>query len=134
MNSTTYEIICMYAGPWLSRPHPWPIAATLPFALAAPAAVYAAFDGGDSCCYVGSVDRSTPRGLGDRIAEHLNDQRKRANWDHLWVVPLRPGVPRQEVRRIEGVVGAHLGPSSSLRLPRPRAVEHGNPRTKGPRP
>jgi len=122
VNTTTYDIMCRYAGPWLSRPHPWPIPAEAPFPLDPSTAVYAVFNLTGHCCYVGSVARSGGSGLGDRVAEHLGDQRKRVTWRDVWVLLLHPDTPRREVRRIEGVVGAHLGPTASLRLPQPTLV------------
>lgn len=118
MNSTTYRVLCSYAGPYLVRPHPWPVPAVEPFPLLFSTAVYIALDAGGRCCYVGSVCRSVG-GLKERVAEHLGDPVKRGTWYAIWVLPLVPGTPSDEVRRIEGVVGAHLGPALSRRLPSP---------------
>lgn len=91
----------------------------MPFPQQFTTAVYVAVGDDDQCCYVGSVAR-TAGGLAERIAEHLRDQAKRAMWRTVWVVPLRPDTVLAEVRRIEGVVGAHLRPHRSRRLPVPR--------------
>ncbi len=122
MNSTTYHVLCSYAGSGLLRPHPWPVPAVLPFPLKFTTAVYVVLGDDGRCCYVGSVDRATG-GLAGRIAEHLSDPAKRATWHTIWVVPLRPGTALAEVRRVEGVVGAHLRPNLSRRLPAPRPPE-----------
>lgn len=119
MNSLTYESLSRYAGGALAWSHPWPTSATVPFPVDPAAAVFAAFDRDDRCCYVGSVKRSAGSGLADRIAEHRADRRKRVLWHRVWVLPLRPDTRSREVRRIEGVVGAHLGPWASCRLPAP---------------
>ena len=119
MNSTTYHVLCSYAGPRLLRPHPWPVPAVLPFPLHFTTAVYVVVGGDGRCCYVGSVGRRAG-GLAERIAEHLSDAAKRATWHTVWVLPLRADTVLPEVRRIEGVVGAHLRPHRSRRLPVPR--------------
>jgi hypothetical protein len=119
VNSTTYRVLCSYAGLSLSSCHPWPVPAVVPFPVRAAAAVYVVDDETGRCCYVGSVRRG-PGGLADRLADHLGDPTKRARWHTVWVMPLRPETPVAEVRRIEGVVGAHLGPYLSSRLPVPR--------------
>lgn len=125
MNSTTYRILCSYAGSYLVRPHPWPVPAAEPFPLEFSTAVYIALDAGGQCCYVGSVCRAIG-GLRERVAEHLGDPVKRATWHMIWVLPLVADSPRDEVRRIEGVVGAHLGPAFSYRLPSPRPPSSGD--------
>ncbi len=127
MNVTTYRVLCAYAGPSLSWAHPWPVPAVLPFPLEAAAAVYVVEDDVGTCCYVGSVSRG-PGGLAARVAEHLDDPHKRTRWETVCIIPLRPETPVREVRRIEGVIGAHLGPYLSRRLPVPqprRAVGSG---------
>jgi hypothetical protein len=118
VNSTTYHVLCSYAGTSLLWSHPWPVPAVVPFPVQAAAAVYVVEDDVGRCCYVGSVSRG-PGGLADRMAEHLDDLAKRVCWHAVWVIPLRPTAVL-EVRRIEGVVGAHLGPYLSRRLPAPR--------------
>ncbi|MGH9130065.1 MAG: hypothetical protein ACRDY2_14180 [Acidimicrobiales bacterium] len=125
MNSTTYRVLCSYAGSYLVRPHPWPVPATEPFPLVFSSAVYIALDASGRCCYVGSVCRAVG-GLRERVVEHLDDPAKRATWHVLWVLPLVAGTPSDEVRRIEGVVGAHLGPALSHRLPSPRPPSSGD--------
>ncbi len=132
MNRTTYRVLCSYAGSSLSWMHPWPMPAVVPFAVQAAAAVYVVEDDAGRCCYVGSVSRG-PGGLADRLAEHLDDPAKRACWHTVWVVPLRPETGVAEVRRIEGVVGAHLGPYLSHRLPiaRPSVGVVVRPASKG---
>lgn len=122
MNSTTYRVLCAYAGPQLLWSHPWPVPAVTPFPLDVAAAVYVVLDVDGGCCYVGSVRRGSG-GLAGRLSEHLDDPAKRARWHCVWVVPLRPDTVDAEVRRIEGVVGAHLGPYGSRRLPLPRQRE-----------
>lgn len=117
MNSTTYRELLAYAGRSLLREHPWPIRAGVPFPLDPQAAVYLACDTAGHCLYVGSVARQAGSGLAARVAEHLADPNKRAAWDHLWVIPLRPETDVSHVRRIEGIVGAHIGPSHNRRLP-----------------
>jgi hypothetical protein len=124
MSPTTYRVLCTYAGTALSRQHPWPVPAVAPFPIEAAAAVYIVEDDAGRCCYVGSVSRPQSR-LSDRLAEHLNDPGKRARWHTIWVLPLRPETDLREVRRIEGVVGAHLGPYLSRRLPIPRPPDVG---------
>jgi hypothetical protein len=118
MTPTTYRVLCGYAGPALSRPHPWPVPANRPFPLQIGSAVYVIEDGDGRCCYVGSVNRRAG-GLAQRLAEHLDDPAKRSVWHHVWVVPLISPIAEVEVRRIEGVIGAHLGPYLSRRLPSP---------------
>lgn len=130
MNSITYHTLCSYAGPRLLRRHPWPVPAVVPFPLLFSTAVYVVLGEDGRCCYVGSVCR-TAGGLANRIAEHLGEPAKRTTWHTVCVVPLRPDTPPAEVRRIEGVVGAHLGPRRSKRLPTPgvpNGVARGNPR------
>ncbi len=124
MNSTTYRVLCSYAGPYLVRRHPWPVPAAEPFPLVFSTAVYIALDAGGRCCYVGSVCRAVG-GLKDRVSEHLGDPAKRTIWHVIWVLPLVAGTPSHEVRRIEGVVGAHLGPALSRRLPSARPPSSG---------
>jgi len=119
MNSTVYQVLCSYAGSTLLWSHPWPVPAALPFPIHATAAVYVVLDDGGRCCYVGSVCRGSG-GLADRLSEHLRDPAKRVRWHAVWVLPLQPGTSTPEVRRIEGVVGAHLGPHGSRRLPMPK--------------
>lgn len=131
MNPTTYRIISSYAGRWLSWSHPWPLPAVLPFPLRVTAAVYVVIDGEGRICYVGSVCRGPGSGLADRLAEHLDDPDKRARWQAVWVVPLRPHTAPAEVRRIEGVIGAHLQPYGSRRLPMPRPPDFDHGRGRG---
>jgi len=119
MNLATYQVLCAYAGPSLRWRHPWPAPAAMPFPLRVESAVYVVEDADGRCCYVGSVNRGAG-GLADRMAEHLGDPAKRSVWHAVWVVPLLPGTAETEVRRIEGVVGAHLGPYGARRLPLPR--------------
>lgn len=119
MNPTTYRVLCAYAGPQLLWSHPWPLPAVTPFPLSVGTAVYVVLDVDGLCCYVGSVRRGSG-GLAGRVTEHLSDPAKRARWHTVWVVPLCPDTGETEVRRIEGVVGAHLGPYGSRRLPHPR--------------
>jgi hypothetical protein len=118
VNASSYYTLCSYAGRHLLRTHPWPVPATDPFPLRFTAAVYVAVSVDDGICYVGSVSRPNG-GLAARVSEHLADPVKRSAWHSLWVVPLLPETDRREVRRIEGVVGAHLRPLRSRRLPRP---------------
>lgn len=73
MNPTTYRTLCSYAGSRLLWSHPWPVPAVVPFPLHVPIGVYVVVDDDDRCCYVGSVCRSSDRGLADRLAEHLED-------------------------------------------------------------
>jgi hypothetical protein len=113
-----YERVARYAGHYLRRSHPWPVAAVVPFPLDPNTAVYMACDASGTCVNVGSVAR-TDSGLAARIYEHLCDPRKRRNWDHVWVLVLRDETPLAEVRRLEGVVGAHLGPTGNRWLPKP---------------
>ena len=119
MTPTTYLVLCTYAGSALGWSHPWAVPATHPFPLQVEGAVYVVEDKDGRCCYVGSVNRRAG-GLADRLAEHLDDPGKRSSWHHVWVVPLRSHTTEVEVRRIEGVIGAHLGPYMSRRLPSPR--------------
>ena len=119
MNVSDYRRVCDYAGRRLARSHPWPVPATVPFPLNPRAAVYMACDATGACRNVGSVARGPGSGLAARIAEHLADPRKRAAWDHVWMLPLHSDTPLGEVRRLEGVIGAHLGPLDNVRLPRP---------------
>lgn len=131
MNPTTYRTLCSYAGSRLLWSHPWPVPAVVPFPLHVPAAVYVVVDDDDRCCYVGSVYRRSDRGLADRLAEHLEDPAKRVLWHIVWVLPLHPHTGRPEVRRIEGVVGAHLRPHGSRRLPVPQPPDVGAVRRGG---
>jgi hypothetical protein len=117
VNRTTYGVLAAYAGAALSASCPWPVTATTPFPMDANPAVYVAIGIDGRCCYVGSVARQGETGLADRIAAHLRQPHKARTWQEVWVLPLLPGTPRSEVRRIEGVVGAHLGPKGSVRLP-----------------
>lgn len=119
MNRLTYRVMCEYAGPALLASFAWPVALTLPFPLAVTSAVYIVVDARGRCHYVGSVRRANG-GLGSRLAEHLADAKKRSTWHAAWVIPLRPETPEAEVRRIEGVIGAHLGPYASRQLPVPK--------------
>jgi hypothetical protein len=119
MTPATYGVLCSYAGPSLWWSHPWPVPAAVPFPLQVESAVYVIEDADGRCCYVGSVNRGCG-GLADRLAEHLDDPAKRSRWQAVWVVPLTPSTSGTEVRRIEGVIGAHLGPYLSRRLPVPR--------------
>jgi hypothetical protein len=119
VNASDYRTVCDYAGRRLARAHPWPVPARVPFPLNPQAAVYMACDASGACRNVGSVSRGPGSGLATRIAEHLGDPRKRAVWDHIWVLALHPDTPLAEVRRLEGVIGAHLGPVDNVRLPRP---------------
>lgn len=59
-------------------------------------------------------------GLAGRMPDHLGNTAKRSVWHAIWVVSLVSDTADTEVRRIEGVVGAHLGRYNSRRLPRPR--------------
>jgi len=119
MNATTYRILCGYAGPGVMAAWPWPMPVSIPFPMEVGTAVYVVVDAEGRTCYVGSVRRDSG-GLASRLAEHLSNPAKRATWHTVWVVPLRPEVPTAEVRRIEGVIGAHLGPYASRQLPTPR--------------
>jgi hypothetical protein len=128
MNRRDYDVLVGYAGRHLDRPHPWPLPATTPFPLDMPAAVYVAVDDTGRCRYVGSVSRSSDFGLSQRIREHMAEPSKHTTWNRVWVLPLRATTPLTDVRRLEGVVGAHLGPSDNRRLPRPSPGE----RFRGP--
>ncbi len=125
MNVTTYHVLCRYAGSHLWWSHPWPLPAAVPFGLQAGSAVYIVEDASGNCRYVGSVCRGVG-GLAARIAEHLTDPIKCELWHRVWVLPLRPETPEVEVRRIEGVVGAHLPRLGSQRLPRARPAPKRN--------
>lgn len=117
MNATTYHDLCSYAGSRLWWPHPWPLQAATPFGLQVGSAVYIVEDATGNCRYVGSVCRDVG-GLAVRIAEHLNELTKCQSWYRVWVLPIRPETPEIEVRRVEGVVGAHLPRLGFQRLPR----------------
>lgn len=121
MNVVDYRAVCRYPGVHLARAHPWPVAASLPFPLNPHAAIYMACDTAGRCRNVGSVARGPGSGLAARIAEHLADPKKRAVWDHIWVLPLRLDTTLAEVRRLEGVVGGHLGPTDNAWLPSPES-------------
>lgn len=118
MDRSDYERVARYAGHHLQRAHPWPVPAAVPFPLDPNAAVYMACDTSGRCLNVGSVAR-TGSGLAARIYEHLSDPRKRRTWNHVWVLLLKDETPVAEVRRLEGVVGAHLGPTANRWLPKP---------------
>lgn len=120
LTKSDYQAMVRYAGSHLASVRPWPVPATTPFAYRCSVAIYIVCDVGQRCCYVGSVARRKHGGLESRIAEHLADHTKRSTWHTVWVLPLREDTPIVEVRRLEGVVGAHLGPRASRRLPKPR--------------
>lgn len=115
-----YEVLAGYAGRYLSRSHPWAVAVAVPFPLSCGCAVYAAYDTEDICRNVGSVARIYPGGLGQRIREHMADPAKRNTWTMLYVFPLSETTPLVEVRRLEGVIGAHLHPIDNRWLPAAR--------------
>ena len=123
MNSFDYKLLIAYAGRHLAWAHPWPVPASVPFSLNPEAAIYVACDVEGTCRYVGSVTRAQGFGLAGRIAEHLGEFEKRRLWHTIWVLPLHAETPVDEVRRIEGVAGAHLGPSDNKWLPQPRPEE-----------
>jgi hypothetical protein len=118
VNAATYHTLCAYGGIAVVAPHPWPVPAAIPFPFESAAAVYVVVDGEGRPCYVGSVRRGKG-GLAERMAEHLADAAKAARWHSVWIIPLRADTLASEVRRLEGVIGAHLGPYASRRLPSP---------------
>lgn len=119
MNAALYRQVARYAGRHLSYLRPFPVPAVTPFPVRVANAVYIATDAATNVVYVGSVARTTG-GVATRIAEHLTDWSKRHSWRHVWVIPLRLDTSIEDVRSIEGVVGAHLGPTGSQYLPRVR--------------
>ncbi len=83
-----------------------------------PVGVYVAFDQYWHVAYVGSVWRpNNPRGLEERISEHLRDRRKSFSWRGAWILPLRLTITPAELRRLEGHIGRTLRPFMSRRLP-----------------
>ena len=132
MTAEDYEALVAYAGRHLARPHPWPVPACIPFPLDPRAAVYVAEDNQGRCRNVGSVARGPSSGLAGRIAEHLSDPAKRAVWHWIWVLPLHPNTMEAEVRRLEGVVGLHLGPLDNCWLPRAAPPPEGGRRFRPP--
>lgn len=119
MNAAVYRQVARYAGRHLSYVRPFPVPAVTPFPVRVANAVYVATDAAAHVVYVGSVARAAG-GVAARVAEHLADACKRRTWRHVWVIPLRADTSIEEVRRIEGVVGAHLSPTGNRSLPRVR--------------
>jgi hypothetical protein len=118
MNLDDYDDVVRYVGRHLARPHRWPVPITVPVGLNPAKAVYVACSRRGVCLNVGSVARAGS-GLAARVHEHLVDDYKRRTWHHLWVLPLKESTPLSDVRRLEGVVGAHLGPTDNRWLPAP---------------
>lgn len=124
MTPQQYAICARYAGDYLL------CADDTAYAIGAGAelpdyecAVYIAIDMEGRVDYVGSVSRVGVRGAATRLREHLADNARLRAWNMLMLVPLHPATPREAVLRIEGRVGAHLGPSRNRRLPRlPKAL------------
>lgn len=115
-----YEALLAYAGPHLLEPDPRPYrigTGELPPDYSV--AVYTALAVDGSVAYVGSVARArASSGLRARLAEHARTLEKFSTWDVVYVVPLRPSTPVEEVRHVEGRIGAHLRPRKSRALPR----------------
>ena len=118
MKQAEYVSLTKYAGVSLAWSHPWPVPARVPFPLNLEAAIYIAYGRDRHCRYVGSVARIDTGGLSSRIADHLRDSQKRETWTDLWVLPLKPDTPLVSIRKLEGVIGAHLRPIDNIRLPR----------------
>lgn len=115
-----YDAMCAYAGEHLAQR--LPVAVAIGKGEPIPAiscGVYIAVGLVGEVLYVGSVVRpKDSRGVHARIVEHLRKVDRFENWAELWIVPLRPETPAEEVRRIEGRIGAHLAPSMSINLPK----------------
>jgi len=114
-----YEVLAGYAGRHLLRSYPWPIRLGFPFPLPWGRAVYAVYDAEGNCRNVGSVARASG-GLACRLREHLTDPVKRSTWAVVYAIPLEDSTPEAEVRRLEGVIGAHLRPRDNRWLPAAR--------------
>lgn len=120
--SLNYDALCYYAGGYLDGRIPEPIAIghgdPVPDV---PVAVYIAVGVTGAVLYVGSVVRpKDSAGAGSRLGEHLRNHAKFASWNQLYLIPLKSSTPVEEVRRIEGRIGAHLRPRMSRALPRLR--------------
>jgi hypothetical protein len=117
-----YEALCSYAGEQLADPMPTMIRIGSGEAIPdVSVAVYVAVGVEGQVLYVGSVSRpQDPGGVRRRLAEHRRRLDRLNSWDGLYLIPLRTDTPLDEVRRIEGRVGAHLRPASSRALPRLR--------------
>jgi hypothetical protein len=118
--SINYEALAAYAGECLAERIPEPIHIGVGEQIPNLAvAVYVAVGTDGSVLYVGSVCRpSDLRGVNSRLSEHLRRQERFETWDLLYLIPLKPQTPIATVRRIEGRIGAHLGPRGSAALPR----------------
>jgi hypothetical protein len=118
MTRHLYRSVCVHAGKHRGGYLPQPVSLEHGLDLPYSIAVYIACNYFEQVVYVGSVRRSSdPRGLERRIAAHLRDSDKSEAWRTLWVIPLRADASLHEVRRIEGLVGAHLRPPGNRRLP-----------------
>lgn len=118
--SVNYEALAGYADEFLAErlAEPVHIGVGEPIPDLA-VAVYVALGIDGHVLYVGSVHRPTdPRGVSARLGEHLKKQDRFETWDMLYLIPLKPETPIATVRRIEGRIGAHLGPQKSIALPR----------------
>jgi hypothetical protein len=52
----------------------------------------------------------------ERTAEHVYEWFKRRSWTTLFVVPLDPSTPSQQVNKIERRIGRQLKPTDTRRL------------------
>ena len=102
-------------------PRPYRVAGGAPHVVPVRAkAVYIAVDGAGVIRYVGSVSRSRPTAIRERLAEHLRQWFKQRNWSEVYVVPLFPNTAPNLVKGIEGRIGRRLKPTDNRRLPGPQ--------------
>lgn len=118
MKEGTYVALADLCGPHLRNAMPERLAPTPEAMPTASCAVYVAVDGRGAVCYVGSVCRpSDTYGLESHVGEYMANLPKTEKWAGIYALPLKPGTPEVEVRRIGGDIAGWLLPYDRERWP-----------------
>ncbi|MFF3445444.1 hypothetical protein [Streptosporangium sp. NPDC002721] len=118
MKRMVYMALADIAGPRLLRRTPLSVRPAPEQLPDLSCAVYAAEDEDGQICYVGSVYRpGDPRGLATHIGEYLREDPRTSKWSKLYVLPIKPGTPKVDVRRLGGKVAGWLLPYDRERWP-----------------
>ena len=124
LTPSLYSELARLAVPWCAGLYPRPIPIERVREALVSTGIYLACAADGTLRYVGmAVRRADAVGVGGRVREHKVS--RRAEWDRVWIVPLRPDTPRSVARSIESLFIRMLRPTDNIDLSRPHRDDPG---------
>ena len=122
MTPGEWELLCRFLSPYVRDHLPY-LPHVSPETIVGGVGLYIVVDRHGVVSYVGSVARYGDKGgIASRLTEHLTDPKRKQDWTHIHVLPLKEELTAEDVRTLEGRVGRLLRPRLNQRLPRQRRM------------